>query len=217
MANPWMANPMTVDNSPLLKRFTFQERVVHWAVALSFVYLALTGLALWSPQLYWLAGVFGGGETVRAAHPWVGVFFCVVLALMFGNWARFMLIDRDDRRWLAMAHRYAVGKTAGMPEPGRFNAGQKVMFWMQCLMAVLMLASGLVLWYPEVTSRGLRLAAIVIHPASAVISICGIIVHFYMATFATPGSLRGMIEGEVDADWARHHHPKWYRETTGDA
>lgn len=198
-----------------MPRFSFYERVVHWTVALSFIYLMLTGLALWSPRLYWLAAVMGGGETVRAWHPWCGVIFSAALGLMFLMWIRHMLLDKDDRRWLRQAHKYALRDDADLPEPGRFNGGQKMLFWVQCVLAVLLLASGYVLWWPEAMPQSWRLASVVIHPVSAVLSICGLIVHFYMATLAMPGTLRGMIRGTVDRGWAKTHHPKWYRENSG--
>ncbi len=204
-------NP-TTPNESVVKRFSYYERVVHWTVAITFVYMTLTGLPLWSPRLYWLAAVMGGGETVRAWHPWGGVVFSFALGLMFINWARHMLLDKDDRRWLMRAHKYAMHETSELPDAGRFNGGQKMMFWIQILLTVLLLASGIVLWWPESMPRPWRLAAILIHPASAVLSMGGIIVHFYMATFASPGSLRGMIRGWVDKDWATAHHPKWHRE-----
>ena len=88
-----------------LIRFNLAERVVHWFVALSFLYAALTGLALWSPRLYWLAAVFGGGVTVRAWHPWGGLLFVLFFAFMFRRWRKQMRVDNDDRRWLRLAHR----------------------------------------------------------------------------------------------------------------
>lgn len=60
---------MPTTEEQTVHRFSFYERVVHWLTALSFLYAALTGLALWSPRLYWIAAVFEGGETVRAWHP----------------------------------------------------------------------------------------------------------------------------------------------------
>jgi formate dehydrogenase subunit gamma len=193
-------------------RFTFQERAVHWLVALSFLYAGLTGLALWSPHLYWLASVFGGGETVAGWHPWGGIAYALVLAVMFRNWAGQMRLDRDDRAWLRKAHRYAVHDEQGLPEAGRFNAGQKMLFWAQSAAAVLLFASGLVLWFPEATSHALRLTAILVHPFAAVVSLFAIVIHFYMGTAAIPGTLRGMIRGWVSRGWAKAHHPKWYRE-----
>ena len=210
---------MTVSNASnasneRLERFSFAERATHWMAALSFLYAALTGLALWTPHLYWLSGVFGGGETIRRWHPWGGVFFAVVLGLMFRNWARDMKLDADDKTWLKNAHKYAVHDEEGLPEPGRFNAGQKMLFWVQSTATVFLFASGAVLWFPELMPRALRLAAILVHPAVATLSIGAIIVHAYMGTAAVPGAFRGMVQGWVSPGWARSHHPKWYRDVT---
>jgi formate dehydrogenase subunit gamma len=195
-----------------IDRFTFQERAVHWLAALSFLYAAFTGLALWSPRLFWLSAVFGGGETIRAWHPWGGLILAVVLGWMFRNWAAQMKLDGDDRIWLKNAHRYATHDEEGLPEAGRFNAGQKMLFWVQSICAIILFSSGTVLWFPEAMPRLLRLAAILIHPAAAVVSIGGIIVHIYMGTAAVPEAFRGMIQGQVRGAWAASHHPKWYRE-----
>ena len=198
--------------SQKLVRFSFAERARHWMAALSFLYAALSGLALWSPHLFWLSSVLGGGETVRRWHPWGGVVFGVALGLMFRNWAREMKLDADDKVWLSNAHKYAVHDEEGLPEPGRFNAGQKMLFWLQSLAVIVLIATGVVLWFPEAMPRALRLAAILVHPAVAVLSIGGIIVHIYMGTAAVPGALRGMIQGWVRPGWAASHHPKWYRD-----
>ncbi len=200
------------DASQKLVRFSFAERARHWMAALSFLYAALSGLALWSHHLFWLSSVLGGGETVRRWHPWGGVLFGVALGLMFRNWAREMKLDADDKVWLKNAHKYAVNDEEGLPEPGRFNAGQKMLFWLQSLAVIVLIATGVVLWFPEAMPRALRLAAILVHPAVAVLSIGGIIVHIYMGTAAVPGALRGMIQGWVRPGWAASHHPKWYRD-----
>ena len=123
-----------------------------------------------------------------------------------------MLLDRDDRRWLRRAHRYAVHEEAGLPEAGRFNAGQKALFWMQAPSGVVLLATGVVLWWPETMPRVLRETAILVHPMAAVISLGGLIIHIYMGTAAVPEAFRGMIQGWVKPGWAASHHPKWHRE-----
>ena len=133
------------DTTSKITRFTFAERLVHWIVALSFLYAALTGLSLWSPRLYWLAYVFGGGVTVRGWHPLGGLLFVLVFSAMFVSWKRQMRLDSDDRRWLRMAHRYAAHDYAALPEAGRFNGGQKSLFWLQSVNGVLLLLSGIVL------------------------------------------------------------------------
>jgi formate dehydrogenase subunit gamma len=196
-------------------RFTLEERVIHWMTALSFLYASLSGLALFVPQFFWLSSFLGGGEAVRRGHPWGGMVFAFALGLMFRNWSRDMKLGTEDRAWLKMAYRYAVHDERGLPEPGRFNAGQKMLFWIQSLAALLLLASGLVLFWPEEMPRALRLAAVLVHPSAAVVPIAGILIHIYMGTAAVPGALSGMIHGWVTESWARTHHPRWYRDTHG--
>jgi formate dehydrogenase subunit gamma len=194
-------------------RFDVYERTVHWLAALSFLYAALTGLALWSHKLYWLAWVFGGGVTVRGLHPWGGAIFTVVLGLMFRRWAAQMRLDAEDREWLKRSPQYVRNQEEGMPESGRFNAGQKMLFWTQSAVTLLLFASGSVLWWPELMPRALRLAAVLIHPLAAIVALGGIIIHIYMGTAAVPGSLRGMVRGWVSPGWAASHHAKWYRQS----
>ena len=198
-----------------IERFSFAERVSHWTSALCFLYATFTGLALWSPRLFWLSGVFGGGDTVRAWHPWAGLFFAMALGVMFRRWAGQMQLDADDQIWLAKSHLYAQNLEAGIPESGRFNAGQKMMFWLQSASAFFLLLSGVVIWFPEVAPRTLRLIAILLHPVCAAASMGGIIVHIYMSTMAVPGSMGAMVRGAVSAGWARSHHGKWYRDMSG--
>jgi len=205
---------MPKSDSKRVERFSFHERAIHWMTALSFLYAGLTGLALWSHQLYWLSSIFGGGVTVRVWHPWGGIAFSLMLGFMFRNWARQMRLNREDKQWLRKAHRYAVHDTSALPESGRFNAGQKMLFWTQCVVTLLLFASGAVLWWPTLMPRSLSLAAILIHPVAAVLSLLAIILHIYMGTAAVPGALRGMIHGWVAPGWAASHHPKWYRETS---
>jgi len=196
-----------------IHRFSFSERAIHWLAALSFLYAALSGLGLWSHHLYWIAVVLGGGVTTRWGHPWGGIIFSLMLGAMFLTWARQMRLSADDRTWLRNARKYAVHDEKGLPEAGRFNGGQKMLFWGQGVLTFLLLASGVILWFPEWMPRALRLAAILIHPIAAVGSIGMIILHIYMGTAGVPGSFRAMIRGWVTPAWAASHHPKWYRET----
>src|SRR5262249_32820917 len=150
--------------------------------------------------------------TARAWHPWGGLLFAVAFAVMFRNWRKQMQLDSDDRRWLRLAHRYATHDFTALPEAGRFNAGQKSLFWVQGVFGILLLLSGLILWWPALMPRALREVAVLIHPVAAIVSIGGLIVHIYMGTAAVPESLRGMTQGWVTPRWAASHHPKWYKE-----
>lgn len=199
-------------SDPRVIRFSASERVIHWAVALIFLYASLTGLSLWSPRLYWLAAVLGGGATIRGWHPWAGVAFVAVFLVMFFRWHRSMRLDSEDRRWLRMVRQYATHDFRSLPQPGRFNGGQKALFWLQTLNGGLLVATGIALWFPGTMPRTLREIAILIHPAAAVAAIGGLILHVYMGTAATPGAFRSMTQGWVSARWAASHHPRWQRE-----
>ena len=198
----------------LIERFSFCERLVHWLSAFSFVYTGLTGLALWSPSLYWIALVFGGGVRIREWHPWAGIVFAIVLAIMSWSWARQMFLDSCDLKWLSQSREYLTHESKEMPESGRFNAGQKVLFWLQISATTLLLGSGLILWWPQTMPRVLLLASIVIHPVAAIISLTAIVVHIYMGTIGVPGSFKGMVRGWVPESWAMSHHSRWYRENS---
>jgi formate dehydrogenase subunit gamma len=107
--------------------------------------------------------------------------------------------------------RYAVHDHAALPASGRFNAGQKMLFWSQVFTTLALFATGIVLWFPEVMPRGLRLAAILLHPLAAIGSIAGILVHIYMGTASVPYSMQAMLKGYVSPAWARSHHAKWHK------
>ncbi len=198
----------------MIDRFNIKERFIHWMVAICFIYAALSGLAMWSRHLFWIATVLGGGETVRALHPWGGIIFALALGFMFRNWASQMKLDSDDKVWLKMSHRYAMNDEAGVPPSGKYNAGQKMLFWMQSAFTLLLFLSGMILWFPEIMPRTLRLGAVLVHPLAAIGSIGGIILHIYMSAFAVPGSLRAMTRGFVTPGWAKAHHRKWFQQTT---
>src|SRR5258707_9491820 len=86
-------------------RYNFSERITHWVAAISYIYLMLTGLAFWSPWLFWLAVVFGGGTVSRELHPWVGLIFVVGTLMMYDMWAGQMRETELDRQfWRALPH-----------------------------------------------------------------------------------------------------------------
>jgi formate dehydrogenase subunit gamma len=149
---------------------------------------------------------------VRAWHPIVGVVFVGAVLVQFVNWFKDLLLTPGDRVWMKKMGDYVAGRGDHLPPTGRFNAGQKMLFWMQVAMGLVLLLSGIPIWFPEEFSRGLRLWAIVIHSASAVVAILSLVVHIHMAVFISKGALRAMTEGKVTEDWARHHHATWAEE-----
>lgn len=195
-----------------IERFTLKERIIHWIVGISFVYLMLTGLALFTPHLFWLAHVLGGGPTIAKWHPLIGVVFFLALSWMFLLWQRQMKFDTQDKQWMKQIGKYIRNEDEGLPEAGRFNPGQKQLFWLETVSGILLLLSGIPLWFPHGTSQWLRLVSILVHEISALAAIGGFIVHVYMGTAVVSGSFSAMINGTVSRAWARTHHARWFRE-----
>ncbi len=193
-------------------RYTMGERVVHWVVALSFLYLLLTGLALFYPPFYWLAGLLGGGPVIRYWHPIVGLVFFGALVVMLLLWARDMRLERYDREWLRHMVDYAAGREEVVPPSGRFNAGQKFLFYLQFLAGILLLLSGVVLWFPLSFGRLVREASFVVHDLAAIAAMGALILHIYMGVFVIRGSWEAITRGTVSRRWAEAHHGLWLRQ-----
>jgi len=206
-----------------LVRYTFQERANHWINALAYSYCMVTGLALFTPYLFWLATVLGGGGTIRFWHPWVGLVYFASIIWMQSKWKADMAPIPEDEAWDKNLKYYIENQDDKMPPQGRFNAGQKMfwkgMFW--C--SLLLLISGIVLWFPEVISQNPRLQSLhwlltlcaLLHSVTALITIGFFIIHVYMSVWMTPGSMKAMMDGTVSSTWARAHHRLWYEKVTG--
>ncbi len=192
-----------------IPRYSLFDRAVHWTVALTFLYLALGGLGLFTPKLSWLLNVLGGGQTARSWHPIIGCVFSAAVLVLFVKWIRDLTLDADDRAWLRRARDFLAGRDENLPPSGRFNAGQKLLFWAQVILGLILLLSGIPTWFPQEFSRALRFWAIFIHSASAVLALLTLVAHVTMAVLVTGGALRAMTEGKVSERWARRHHGKW--------
>jgi formate dehydrogenase subunit gamma len=197
---------------PSVERYGFRERLVHSAAGISYLYLLLTGLAFWTPALFWIAVVLGGGYLSRLLHPWVGFVFVGAVAWMFILWRRDMEITAGDRVWRRAIAAYVRNDEAGVPPAGRFNYGQKMLFWLMAWGGIALLVSGVVMWFVASVPwelRGLRYVATVVHAVAALATIGGFIVHVYMGVAVVPGGLHAVIHGNVTEEWARRHHPLW--------
>ena len=185
--------------------YKFSERIMHAVAAVSFVYLLLTGLAFWTPALYWIATVLGGGFLTRAVHPWVGVVLAVAVTWMFVTWSGVMRITDEDRAWRRSMGHYIRNEDDRMPAVGRFNYGQKMLFWVMAGSTLALLVSGLVLWLPHYVPRSLaplREIVILAHALAALLTIGAFIVHVYMGVAVVPGGLKAILHGGTTTDHA---------------
>jgi formate dehydrogenase subunit gamma len=202
-------------NQDLVPRYTLAERANHWTGALAYTYCLITGLAFWSPYLFWLALIVGGGPTARFWHPWVGLLFTASLFWTFKEWRRDMQVDDGDRAWAKAMPYYIENEDDKLPPVGRFNFGQKLFFWGIFYSVILLLLSGLALWETELLPwnlRFLRYAAVLVHASVALITIGLFLIHVYMSAILEEGSFGSMIHGYVTRAWAWTFHRKWYDE-----
>ncbi|ALP64934.1 MULTISPECIES: formate dehydrogenase subunit gamma [Paraburkholderia] len=203
------------ENPDLIVRYTPNERTNHWITAITFVLLALSGLAMFHPSMFWLSALFGGGQWTRILHPFIGLVMFVSFMILALRFWHHNYLDADDRQWLRQIDDVLTNREDRLPEVGRYNAGQKLLFFVLVLCLVLLLLSGIVIWrayfafyFPIDVVR----VAAVIHALSAFVLICSIIVHIYAAIWVK-GSMGAMVRGTVTLGWARKHHPKWFRES----
>lgn len=195
-----------------IERYGALDRLNHWVTAMLFVMLALSGMALFHPSLFWLSQFFGGGTWMRILHPFLGVIF--FLSFMGLVWRFFLhnLISATDLQWLRQIGDVVLNREDRLPQVDRYNAGQKLLFWSLLLLVPLLLVSGVVIWRPWFapwfSMDLLRLAAL-LHSLAAFIIIVAITVHIY-AAFWVSGTMGAMIRGRVSGRWAARHHAAWY-------
>src|SRR5271155_529207 len=194
-------------------RYTFHERLIHWMAGLSYVYLMLTGLAFWSPWLFWMAVVLGGGTISRELHPWAGLIFVFSTLFMHHMWGVQMKETPEDKAWWQATPHYIRNEDSQVPPADRFNTGQKFLFWGFFWCGLLLLLTGLILWFPNWIPWNLhflRLIAVIVHPAAALLTIGLFIIHVYMGAVLEEGALDGVVRGDVSRGWAKEHHRVWY-------
>ncbi len=198
-------------------RYTPIERANHWLSALTFILLALSGLAFFHPAFYPLTQLFGGGGWARILHPFIGVVMTLSFGIMFFHYRRDNGITAADREWLGHVREMVDGDDRNMPEAGKFNGGQKLLFWLLVASMVLLILSGIVIWRAYFTflfpAWIIRLSSVV-HAVAATVIIALIIFHIYAAIW-TRESMDAMLYGWVRRAWAKQHHPAWFRQITG--
>ncbi len=200
----------------LIERFNAVERVSHWTMALSFVFLALTGIVmLWGKYLIlpWLGYTGFSWLTIlgKNVHNFVGPLFIFSLVVSFLIFVKDNLIHAIDIKWLT----HLGGMLGGNEVPsGRFNGGEKLWFWGGLVfLGVLVSVTGLILDFPNWNQgRELMQQANVVHAICAVLFISASFTHIYIGTIGMEGAYQGMRQGYVDEEWAREHHALWYEE-----
>lgn len=194
-------------------RYSVASLINHWITGGCFVLLVLSGLSMFDPILFFLSGLFGGGESTRAIHPWIGVVLMISYAGLIVQFWRDEMWTRDDLAWSKAVPRVIVNQEEDVPEVGRFNAGQKFVFWSMAFLVPVLFFSGLVIWevyFSTYTTIEQQRIAVLIHSLAAIGAIIVWIIHVYSGIWIR-GSMRAMMHGWVTPGWAYRHHRKWFR------
>lgn len=217
-----------------VERFTTLDRVAHWTTAVSFLVLALTGLnvlygkyvllPILGPSIFSALTLAG-----KYAHNFLAFPFMAGLVLMFLLWIRYNIPKRHDLTWLRQAGGLFDSKVH--PPSERFNAGQKVIFWLVVLCGLSLSLSGLALLFPYQFSFFAKTFAVanllgadlpssflpvveqqlnqVWHTVVALVLMAVILAHIYIGSIGMQGAFTAMGSGRVDVNWATEHHNLW--------
>ena len=220
-----------------ITRFNMIERASHWLLASSFIILAITGLnlifgrsllmPLIGPEAFAGFTVFG-----KYVHNYVGFAFMAALVMVLALWVAHNIPGRHDLVWLLRGGGMLGG---GHPPAKKFNAGQKIIFWVVILCGLSISLSGWALLNPFTTNMFAKTFAVMNtvigtdlptvlapiqeqqlqslwHAIMAVFMVVVIIAHIYIGSIGMEGAIDAMTSGEVDENWAREHHSLWVEE-----
>jgi formate dehydrogenase subunit gamma len=199
----------------MVKRFNDYERILHWVLAIVFLFLAISGLVLLLGRTL-LIPLFGHhvfsllASASKEGHNLFGPIFLVSLVMMVISFARRNIYEKGDLTWLLKGGGF-IGK--GHVSGGFFNMGEKSWYWLVIIVGLLISISGLILVLPNF-GQGRVIMAIshVVHVVGAILLIAISIGHMYMGSIGTEGSNEAMKSGYVDINWVEAHHDRWAKQ-----
>jgi formate dehydrogenase subunit gamma len=198
-----------------ITRFGGFERFMHWVTAVSWMLLALSGLNLAVGRRV-LLPVIGESafasftQLAKYAHNFIAFPFMAGVVLMLLVWVRHNIPNSVDVAWFRQG-----GGIIGDAHPpaGKFNGGQKAIFWIVVLGGLVMAASGLLLMFPfTVTDVSGMQTGQMVHGVLALLMIAAMLAHIYIGTLGMEGAFDAMGTGQVDEAWAKAHHSLWVEE-----
>ena len=195
-----------------VRRFSSFERFAHWVTAVSFVVLALTGLNITFGKIVLLPMIgpeaFSSlSQAAKYVHNFVSAAFVIGLGLIVVLWIKDNIPRKVDVDWVRQGGGFIKSKHA---PSGRFNAGEKLVFWFALGAGAGVIISGYLLMFPFYVTdiAGMQIAQIV-HAVIAVLFVAVIIAHIYIGTLGMEGAFEAMATGDVDLNWAKEHHDLW--------
>src|ERR1700738_5305708 len=193
-------------------RFKAFERFSHWLTAVSFVVLGLTGLNITFGQILLLPVVGPDAfsdisQAAKYVHNFTSFSFVAGLVLIIVIFFRDNLFEKVDLKWLKQGGGFIKNKHA---PAGRFNLGEKLVYWLSLTAGVAVSVSGFLLLFPFFGTdiADMQLAQVV-HAVVAILFVALILGHIYIGTLGIEGAFEAMGTGEVDLNWAKEHHDRW--------
>lgn len=203
-----------MNRKDMILRTPFPERMCHWVMVICFMLVALSGLSWFFPSMSWLSGVLGTPQLARILHPFLGVVVFLALVFLFIRLVKYNVPEPEDRLWFANVKEVLMGRHTHTLQVGKYNAGQKLLFWGIMGLITLLLISGVLIWRPYFAPYFsipvIRVGAL-LHSLTGICLILLIIGHAYMG-FWVKGSIGGMVTGYVSRKWAKTHHDRWFKQ-----
>ncbi len=198
----------------MILRTSFGVRLCHWVMVVCFFLVAATGLSWLFPSFSWLGGVLGTPQMARALHPFLGILVFLFLIYLFVHLVGSNLYQRNDLIWAKNVAKVLRNEHAENLRVGRYNLGQKFLFWGIMGLICALLLTGLMIWrayFAQYFPIPLLRLALLAHSLAGLALILLVIGHIYLAIWVR-GSITGMITGYVSRAWAKTHHDGWYAE-----
>jgi len=201
-------------------RYALKERLTHWVAAGAYIYLLMTGLAFWSPWLFWVAVILGGAPVSRMLHPWAGLIFFAAVWNMLRHVGTADEANRCGQSMVGrgplLQHQSRRQNAAGRALQRRTEVSLLGIF-LEHRGAASERSRAVVPGTHPVESPLLENISVLVHPAAALFTIGLFLIHIYMGVFAERGAFGSVIRGDVSIAFAKRYHPGWYKEIVGDS
>jgi formate dehydrogenase subunit gamma len=197
----------------LIQATDWYERLVHWTLAISCLVLCFTGLGMMFKSFAFIANIMGGLVVVKYVHNFTGLLFGLALLLAIKMWwhEAGVFTMPEDLEWMKTAGGY-LWHVDKVPEVGKYNPGQKMFFLAVAGFGVVMVFTGIIMWFPLSFPSWIVRLLFFLHALGFVVIFPFFFVHLYLGTIGSPGSLQAMTTGWVTKAWLKKQHPKWLKE-----
>jgi formate dehydrogenase subunit gamma len=197
--------------SEMVRKASTEEIINHWILAVSCILLIISGYGFLF-QLTQIGALFGGFNTMKVVHNWVGVVFSIsLLGTLFNYLHEALDLSKDDWNWIKIGGGYLTKGHVSVPPMGKINTGQKLYYLAILAGGLGIIASGFAIWLvPGVQT--LTLVSHLTHNLCFILFVVAVPAHIYLGTLANPGLLQIMINGMVPLEVAKKRYPKWMKE-----